>query len=36
MFWGQSMGPDADETLKSGSLVHSEDLVAKGMSGDAV
>jgi polysaccharide pyruvyl transferase WcaK-like protein len=29
MFWGQSMGPVADETLKFAAEVHSEDLVVR-------
>jgi len=36
MFWGQSMGPVADETLKFGTWVHCEDLGAKDMSGGVV
>jgi len=36
MFWGQSMGPAAEETLKFSIQVHSEDLGVKSMSGDDV
>jgi hypothetical protein len=36
MFWGQNMGPTADETLKLGTTDHSEDRCAKGMSGGGV
>jgi hypothetical protein len=36
LFWGQSKGPDADETLKFGDEDHCEDLDAKDMSGDCV
>ncbi len=36
MFWGQSMGPTADETLKLDITDHSEDRGVKGMSGDGV
>lgn len=35
MVWGQSMEPDADETLELGGWVHCEDPLAKGMSGGA-
>jgi len=31
--WGQSTGPDADETLEFGGNVHCEDVGAKDMSG---
>jgi hypothetical protein len=36
LFWGQSKGPDADETLKFGDEDHCEDLDAKDMSGGCV
>jgi hypothetical protein len=36
LFWGQSKGPDADETLKFGGEDHCEDLDAKDMSGGCV
>jgi hypothetical protein len=36
LFWGQSKGPDADETLKFGKEDHYEDLDAKDMSGGCV
>jgi len=33
IFWGQKVGPKADETLELGVADHSEDRKAKGMSG---
>ena len=36
MFWGQSMGPTADETLKLDATDDSEVRSVKGMSGDGV
>ena len=36
LFWGQSKGPVADETLKFGEEDHCEDLDAKDMSGVSV
>ena len=36
MFWGQSMGPTADETLKLDATDDSEVRGVKGMSGDGV
>jgi hypothetical protein len=36
LFWGQSKGPDADETLEFGGGDHCEGLVAKDMSGGRV
>ncbi len=33
LFWRQSKGPAADETLKFGGEDHCEDLAAKDMSG---
>jgi len=36
LFWGQSKGPDADETLEFSEEDHCEDLDAKDMSGDSV
>ena len=36
MFWGQNMGPTADETLKLDATDDSEVRSVKGMSGDGV
>ena len=36
MFWGQSMGPTTDETLKLDITDDSEVRNVKGMSGDGV